>query len=178
MTTEYEAARDAHLNHIYHPVTGTKETYDSLRTSQNPERWETSFSNEIGRLAQGVGDRMTSGNENIFFIPRRQVPQGRKVTHANPGYVIIVPSNPTSTASVEPLVVTDFLMLPMLARLQLLYSKPKFFLTVSFQHQVHDLMQPISKIIFSAPQWMFTNTSKYLFVGFLKKFVYNTDYML
>ena len=35
MTTEYEAARDAHLNHIYHPVTGTKETYDSLRR-QNP----------------------------------------------------------------------------------------------------------------------------------------------
>ena len=99
MATEYEAARDAHLNHIYHPVTGTKESYDSLR-SQNPDRWETSFSNEIGRLAQGVGDRMTSGNENIFFIPRRQVPQGRKVTHANPGYVIIVPSNPTSTASV------------------------------------------------------------------------------
>jgi hypothetical protein len=27
---------------------------------------------------------MTSGNENIFFIPRRQVPQGRKVTYANP----------------------------------------------------------------------------------------------
>jgi hypothetical protein len=83
MATEYEAARDAHLNHIYHPVTGTKESYDSLR-SQNPDRWETSFSNEIGRLAQGVGDRMKSGNENIFFIPRRQVPHGRKVTYANP----------------------------------------------------------------------------------------------
>ena len=98
MTTEYEAARDAHLNHIYHPVTGTKETYDSLR-SQNPDRWETSFSNEIGRLAQGVGDRMKSGNENIFLsLDVKFLTAGKSLTQIQS--VIIVPSNPTSTASV------------------------------------------------------------------------------
>jgi hypothetical protein len=68
---------------MYHPVTGQKETYDSLRR-QNPERCETSFSNEIGHLAQVVGGRMKSGHENIFFIPKRQVPTGRQVTYANP----------------------------------------------------------------------------------------------
>ena len=62
---EQENTRDAHLNHIYNTATGNKESYDTLR-KQNPERWETSFSNEIGRLAQGVGTRMKSGNENIF----------------------------------------------------------------------------------------------------------------
>ena len=98
MTTEYEAARDAHLNHIYHPVTGTKESYDSLR-SQNPDRWETSFSNEIGRLAQGVGDRMKSGNENIFLsLDVKFLTAGKSLTQIQS--VIIVPSNPTSTASV------------------------------------------------------------------------------
>jgi hypothetical protein len=65
---EHESTRDAHLNHIYNPVTGNKESYDSLR-KQNPDRWETSFSNEIGHLAQGVGDHMKPGNENIFFSP-------------------------------------------------------------------------------------------------------------
>jgi hypothetical protein len=74
---------DHHLSHIYHPVTGIRETYDSLR-AKDPERWERSFANEIGRLAQGIGDRMKSGNENIFFIPKAKVPRGRTVTYANP----------------------------------------------------------------------------------------------
>ena len=79
LTEEY----DAHVNHLYNPVTGNKETYDSLR-AQDPEKWERSFSTEIGRLASGVGERMPSGNEKIFFIPRAKVPTDRKVTYANP----------------------------------------------------------------------------------------------
>jgi hypothetical protein len=39
-----------HVNHMYHPTTGKRETYESLR-AQDPERWGTSFANEIGRLA-------------------------------------------------------------------------------------------------------------------------------
>ena len=72
-----------HVNHMYHPTTGKRETYESLR-AQDPERWGTSFANEIGRLAQGVGERMKTGNENIFFIKKHQVPNDRKVTYANP----------------------------------------------------------------------------------------------
>ena len=71
------------LNHIYHPDTGTKQTYDSLRKT-NKARWERSFANEIGRLAQGVGERMKSGNDNMFFIPKSAIPANRKVTYANP----------------------------------------------------------------------------------------------
>ena len=72
-----------HVNHMYHPTTRKRETYKSLR-AQDPDRWGTSFANEIGRLAQEVGDRMKTGNENIFFIKKNQVPTGRKVTYANP----------------------------------------------------------------------------------------------
>ena len=78
-----ESERDAHLNHIYNPITGNKETYESLRL-QNPDRWDTSFANEIGRLAQGVGTRMPQGSNNIFFIRRSTVPSGKTITYANP----------------------------------------------------------------------------------------------
>ena len=65
-----------HIANIYHPVTIAKETYDYLRT-QDPVKWETSFSNKIGRLAQGVGTCMKNGNENIFLIPMNQVTTGK-----------------------------------------------------------------------------------------------------
>ena len=41
------------------------------------------MSNELGRLASGVGDRMKYGTETIFFIQKHQVPAVRKETYAN-----------------------------------------------------------------------------------------------
>jgi hypothetical protein len=67
---------------MHHPVTGVKETFESLR-KDNPERWNHSMANELGRLTSGVGDKMKTGNENIFYIKRSQIPKGRKVTYAN-----------------------------------------------------------------------------------------------
>ena len=52
---------DHHIAHLYHTVTGAKETYDSLR-NQDPVKWETIFSNDISRLLQGVGNHMKAGN--------------------------------------------------------------------------------------------------------------------
>ena len=60
-----------------------KQTYDSLRKTDKA-RWEWSFANEVGRLAQGVGERIKSGNDNMFFIPKSSIPANRKVTYANP----------------------------------------------------------------------------------------------
>ena len=73
---------DHHVAHLYHPFTVAKETYDSL-CDQYPVKWETSFSNEIGPLAQGVGTRMKTGNDNIFFILRIKVPIEINITYAN-----------------------------------------------------------------------------------------------
>ena len=38
------------------------------------------FSNELGRLAQGVGN-IVAGKNTIFFIPKSQFPQDRKLTY-------------------------------------------------------------------------------------------------
>ena len=80
MVREYVKSHDA--NHMHHPITGLKETFDSSRRD-NPDRWNRSMANELGRLSSGVGDRMKEGNENIFYIRKSQIPQGRKCMYAN-----------------------------------------------------------------------------------------------
>jgi hypothetical protein len=68
-------------NSVIDPQTGKSQEYKHL--SQGPDKtlWTTSFANELGRLAQGVGTRMPSGTETVFFIKKSQVPVGRKVTY-------------------------------------------------------------------------------------------------
>ena len=68
-------------NHIYNDDTGKRETFDTLLRA-DPDRWGRGMGNELGRLAQGVGTRM-KGTDTIFFIPKSQVPAGRKATYAN-----------------------------------------------------------------------------------------------
>jgi len=48
MVQEYLRSHDA--NHMHHPITGLKETFDSLRRD-NPDRWNCSMANELGRLS-------------------------------------------------------------------------------------------------------------------------------
>ena len=55
-----------HLNHLYHQFTGQRETYDKLKL-QHPKRWITSMSNELGRLASGVGDIMTYSGRKATY---------------------------------------------------------------------------------------------------------------
>ena len=45
-------------------------------------KWEIGLSNEIGRLAQGIGDGV-SGTDTIDFIRKSEVPANKKVTYAN-----------------------------------------------------------------------------------------------
>ena len=73
------------LNHLYHPVTCKRETYEKLKL-RHPKRWITSMSNELGRLDSGVVDIMTSGTDTIFFIHKNQVPAGREAKYANSVY--------------------------------------------------------------------------------------------
>ena len=58
-----------HLNRLYHPVTGQRETYEKIKLQQ-PKRWITILSNELGRLASGVRDIVTSGTDTIFLFTR------------------------------------------------------------------------------------------------------------
>ena len=74
---------DYHISHLYHLVTGANDTYNYLH-AQYPFKWETSFSNKIGLLAQGVGTNMENLNQELTFLTINQVPTWQKITYANP----------------------------------------------------------------------------------------------
>jgi hypothetical protein len=68
-------------NSVIHPITGKSMEYRQLITDPETKAvWTRSAANEIGRLAQGVGNRM-KGTNTIRFIPVTEVPQGRKATY-------------------------------------------------------------------------------------------------
>jgi hypothetical protein len=64
------------------PDTDIAQEYKQL-IANNPAtaaKWTNSFVNELGQLAQGVGDRL-KGTGICFFIARSAVPRDRKVTY-------------------------------------------------------------------------------------------------
>jgi hypothetical protein len=66
---------------VIDPTSGIAQEYKEL--SKDPatsKLWTRSFANELGRLAQGVGDRL-KGTNTCFFIPKSAVPHGRSVTY-------------------------------------------------------------------------------------------------
>ena len=66
---------------VIDPTSGIAKEYKQL--SKDPatsKLWTRSFANELGRLAQGVGDRL-KGTNTCFFIPKSAVPNGRTVTY-------------------------------------------------------------------------------------------------
>jgi hypothetical protein len=55
--------------------------YKALSTNPATKTtWVRSFANELGRLTQGVGTRIT-GTDTIFFIPFARVPTDRTMTY-------------------------------------------------------------------------------------------------
>jgi len=80
-------------NAIIDPVTGASLEYRHLiKNDQTRLTWNRSFANELGRLANGVGNRI-KGTNTIKFIPKTSVPPGRKVTYGR----IVVDYRPTKT---------------------------------------------------------------------------------
>jgi hypothetical protein len=70
-----------YVNAVVDDVTGQVYEYRHLIKTLQREIWEHSFANEIGRLAQGVGTRMPTGTNTIFFIEKSAVPADRVVTY-------------------------------------------------------------------------------------------------
>jgi hypothetical protein len=60
--------------------------------------WNKAAANEFGRLAQGVGDRVT-GSDTIFFIPRKAVPKVKIVTYGP--FVVDIRPNKSETHRVR-----------------------------------------------------------------------------
>ena len=61
--------------------TGSKESLDSLLDRTTSHVWGKSLSNELARLAQGLGD--IKGNDAVDYIHKLEVPADRIVTYAN-----------------------------------------------------------------------------------------------
>jgi hypothetical protein len=68
-------------NAVTDPLTGQVQEYRHLIKGPEQATWSTSFANELGRLAQGVGTRMKTGTSTVFFIAKAAVPHDRKVTY-------------------------------------------------------------------------------------------------
>jgi hypothetical protein len=63
---------------IIDPDTGaTMEYCHLIKSPKHKDEWAHSFANEIGRLAQGIGNRKKGAN-TIFCIPHSQIPQDRR----------------------------------------------------------------------------------------------------
>ena len=56
--------------------------YSHFMRGPDKDIWKTSLANDLGQLAQGVGTKMPTGTNMVFFIPRSGVPAGRTVTYS------------------------------------------------------------------------------------------------
>ena len=68
-------------NHIFNDK-GKKQSIDNLIIGPMKTTWLRSTANELGRIANGIPDRVR-GTDCIEFIPKSKVPKGKKVTYAN-----------------------------------------------------------------------------------------------
>ena len=67
-------------NAVLNPETGKLEEYRSLRLGKDKHLWIQSFSNELGRLTQGVRD--IKGTDCITFIKKSDIPKHKKIAYA------------------------------------------------------------------------------------------------
>ena len=71
----------AAMNAVLDPTTGASLEYRHLMKTSAAPTWSTSFANELGRLVNGVGTRMTQGTNTMGFIPRHKVPKNKIPTY-------------------------------------------------------------------------------------------------
>ena len=67
-------------NSVTHPITGQAQEYLHLIKGDDKDTWETSSTNNLGRLTQGVGNRI-EGTNTINFRQKSAVPKNKKVTY-------------------------------------------------------------------------------------------------
>jgi hypothetical protein len=77
----------------FNPDVGKLAQCKELSKCSDGPLWQKGNSQEIGRLAQGLGklDPSIKGTNAMFFIDHKQVPKDRKVTHLN---VVSAPHRP------------------------------------------------------------------------------------
>jgi hypothetical protein len=67
-------------NAVVHPITGKQMEYMALMNDPDLQPlWKRGFSNEAGRLFQGIRD--IPGTNTCFFVELTNIPKGRKITY-------------------------------------------------------------------------------------------------
>ena len=68
-------------NSVIYTETGQALKYHHLNRGPNKAVWIRSYANELGRLPQGVGTRMPTSTNPVYFVALSAVSCGRKVTY-------------------------------------------------------------------------------------------------
>ena len=66
---------------VINPDTGVSLEYRDLIQGPDKDIWVKSLANDFGRLAQGIKDKMSTGNSTIFFINPSEIPAHKNVTY-------------------------------------------------------------------------------------------------
>ena len=74
--------QEEQANIVINPASGQAIEYRHLIRGPNGDTWIKAPANNLGHLAQGVGDCMPTGNNTVFFVAKSAIPRGRKVTYA------------------------------------------------------------------------------------------------
>ena len=67
---------------VIDPDSGASLEYRHLIQGPDKDIWVKALANDFGRLAQGVGTRMPTGNSTIFFIHQSDIPTHKKITYS------------------------------------------------------------------------------------------------
>jgi hypothetical protein len=68
-------------NAVIDKLSGQSLEYRALSTGPDKSIWITALANNLGRLAQGAGTRMSTSTNTIVFIKGQAVPTGRQVNY-------------------------------------------------------------------------------------------------
>ena len=73
--------QEEQANVLIDPTSVQALEYRHLIRGPNGDTWIKALANNLGRLDQGVGNRMPTGINTVFFVAKLAIPQGRKVTY-------------------------------------------------------------------------------------------------
>ena len=78
----HQGVQGSQANSVLDEATGQLLEYRHLVKGPDAKIWKKAFANDLGRLAQGVGTRMRSGTNTVFYVHPSKIPDGKKVTYA------------------------------------------------------------------------------------------------
>ena len=77
-----KSSRQFDVHAVIDDVTGQSLEYRHLSRGPNADSWSHSLSNNLCCLEQGVGTRMRTGTNTVFFIGKCDMPEGLTVTYS------------------------------------------------------------------------------------------------